>query len=76
MLRINVFLAAFAAAAVITAQAHAGPRQTTDSQAPGTHCGAQPCSQLPNDHLTLNGRLFALGQVLVGSSRLHATRFN
>ena len=76
MSRIIVFLAAFVAAAAITAHAHAGPRQATDKQAPSMLCGAQSCSPLPNAYMTVNGRLFALGELLAGATRLHAARFN
>lgn len=76
MSRIIVCLAALVAAAALTAQAHAGPRQAPDSHTSGTHWRADPCSSLPNAYMTANGRLFALGELLAGSSRLHAARSN
>jgi hypothetical protein len=77
MLRIVVFLAAFGAAAALTAQAHASQSQgCAENRTSGGHRYAASTDALPNAYMTVNGRLFALGELLAGASRLHAARFN
>lgn len=76
LLRIVMFLAAFGAGAALTAKVHATQDRIAGSRASTGYLGAASGTSLPNAYMTANGRLFTLGELLAGASRLHVARVN